>query len=95
MKLLASTRRLLRLLLTPITPGARRAVVALFVVTVALAGANLWWTAHTVGANNQKWCSLMITLDRANAAAKKPPAPGTFTAQFVNDITGLRRGLGC
>lgn len=32
------------------TPGARRAVVVLFVLSFALAAANLFWTSHEVGA---------------------------------------------
>lgn len=81
--------------LTPITPGAKRAVVVLFLLTVALAGVNLLWTSHAVDANNRKWCALMITIDRANAAAPKRPAPGTFTAEFTGEITQLSRSLGC
>lgn len=42
-RLLAGVRRVLA---APITSGARRAVLTLFVVTLALAGANLLFTAH-------------------------------------------------
>lgn len=41
---------------------------------------------------------LLLALSAADylaAAQKKPPAPGTFTAQFTDDISGLRRNLGC
>lgn len=38
-----------RRLLTPITPGAKRSVVVLFVLTLALSGANLFWTSNQVG----------------------------------------------
>jgi len=75
--------------------GARRAFAVLFVLLLALSAADYLAAAHDVDVNNQKWCSLMITLDRASAAEKKPPAPGTFTAQFTDDISGLRRNLGC
>lgn len=104
--LLGKARRLLAVLLTPITPGARRAVVMLFLLTVALAAANLFWTAHEVkvsaaaerrqaAAEQAKWCSLIVTLDQADAAAPKKPAPGTFTAAFVSEIHDLRQSLGC
>jgi hypothetical protein len=42
-----------------------------------------------------KWCSLIVTLDQANAAAPKRPVRGTFTAAFVAEIHALRQSLGC
>jgi hypothetical protein len=72
-----------------------RAVVVLFLIG-ALAGiGNLFWTSHVVGTEQGKWCSLIVTLDQANAAAPKKPAPGTFTAAFVAEIRQLRQDLGC
>ena len=72
-----------------------RAVVVLFLLG-ALAGAgNLFWTSHEVGAEQAKWCGLVVTLDRADAAAPKKPASGTFTAALVGEIHGLRQALGC
>jgi hypothetical protein len=46
-------------------------------------------------AEQAKWCSLIVTLDQANAAAPKKPAAGTFTAAFVAEIRELRKSLGC
>lgn len=46
-------------------------------------------------AEQAKWCSLIVTLDQANAAAPKKPAKGTFTAAFVAEIRELRKSLGC
>jgi hypothetical protein len=72
-----------------------RAVVILFLLAVLIGAAGLFWTSHEVSAQQGKWCSLIVTLDQANAAAPKKPAAGTFTAEFVAEIRGLRQSLGC
>jgi hypothetical protein len=72
-----------------------RAVVVLFALAVLLGVANLFWTSHETGAEQGKWCALIVTLDQANAAAVKKPSPGTFTAEFAAEIHQLRQELGC
>ena len=72
-----------------------RAVVVLFLIGALLGLASLFWTSHEVNAQQGKWCGLVITLDKANAAAPKKPAAGTFTAEFVSEIHQLRQELGC
>lgn len=74
---------------------ARYAFVVLAVLMFLLAGANLLYTAHEVRTEQGKWCSLIVTLDSANAAAPKRPVAGTFTAAFVKEIHDLRQSLGC
>jgi hypothetical protein len=71
-----------------------RAVVVLFGIAAAAGIGNLFWTSHTVGTEQSKWCALIVTLDQANAAAKKP-APGTTAAAFAAEIRQLRQDLGC
>lgn len=71
------------------------AIVVLFVFCAAGITGNLLWTAHSVDTEQGKWCGLVVTLDQANEAAKKPPAPGTFTAQLVAEIHDLRKSLKC
>lgn len=72
-----------------------RAVVVLFLLAAVLAGGSLFWTSHQVNAEQGKWCGLVVTLDKADEAAKKPPPAGTFTAQLVTEIHVLRSELGC
>jgi hypothetical protein len=72
-----------------------RAVVVLFLIGALLGLASLFWTSHEVNSEQGKWCGLVITLDKANAAAPKKPAAGTFTAEFVSEIHQLRQELGC
>jgi len=72
-----------------------RAVVVLFLIGALLGAGNLLWTSYQVHAQQSKWCALIVTLDQANAAAPKKPAPGTFTAAFVAEIRQLRQALGC
>ena len=42
----------------------RRALVFLFVLCVALAGANMLWTAHVVQGNSQQMCSSLEAVAR-------------------------------
>jgi hypothetical protein len=72
-----------------------RAVVVLFLIAALIGVGNLFWTSRAVNAEQGKWCSLIVTLDQANAAAPKKPAAGTFTAALVGEIHGLRQALGC
>lgn len=71
------------------------AVVVLFLIAVAFGAFNLFWTSREVNNEQGKWCGLVVTLDQADAAAAKKPAPGTFTAAFVGEIHELRQSLGC
>lgn len=74
------------------TRGARHAVVFLFIFALLLAGANLFWTAHQVGANNRKWCSTVVLVD----GAYRTHAPATATGrQLAADFRELRREFGC
>lgn len=74
---------------------ARYAYVVLAVLSLLTGAAAVLWSAHDVSVNDRKWCALMSTMDQANQAARKPPAPGTFTAQFVSEIHALKGELGC
>lgn len=74
---------------------ARYAFVVIALLMFLLAGANLLFTTQQVNAEQGKWCSLIVTLDTANAVAPKRPASGTFTAAFVAEIHQLRESLGC
>jgi hypothetical protein len=72
-----------------------RAVVVLFLIAALAGVGNLLWTSHEVNSEQGKWCGLVVTLDRADAAAPKKPASGTFTAALVAEIHQLRQDLGC
>jgi hypothetical protein len=71
-----------------------RAVVVLFLIG-ALAGiGNLFWTSHVVGTEQGQWCSLIVAIDQADAAAPRP-APGTAAAAIAAAIHQRRQSLGC
>lgn len=73
----------------------RYAFVALVVLSLLVGAAAVLWSAHDVTVNDHKWCALMSTIDQANAAAKKQPPQGTFTARFVAEVHALKGELGC
>jgi len=71
-----------------------RAVVVLFLIG-ALAGiGNLFWTSHAVSVEQGQWCSLIVAIDRADAAAPRP-APGTAAAAIAAAVHQRRQSLGC
>lgn len=74
------------------TDGARRAVIFLFIFSMALAGANLFWTAHQVGSNNRKWCATIVLID--SAYRQQPPSTPTGR-KLAADFGVLRREFGC
>jgi len=106
---LAAARRWLVWLLTPITPGARRAVVFLFLLTLALAGANLLWTAHETAADDTHWHQAIVTDDHKFCAViggmtslpvSRPADPARTPAQerqfeWYERFVSLGRSLGC
>lgn len=69
-KLTARLKHLITRLLTPITPGAKRAVVTLFVLSLMLNGANLLWTAHEVHSATAAQHAQAAAQQRAQAAAQ-------------------------
>lgn len=79
-------REAARRLLTPITPGAKRAVVSLFALTWLLAGANLLFTVHQVAANDRKFCAVVAGLAGAASARQR---------DWHERFAALSRDLGC
>lgn len=73
----------------------QHAFMFLVLLSFALAGASILWSAHDVTANDRKWCALVSTIDQANAAAHPQPPKGSFGARFVTEIHALRGELGC
>lgn len=53
---------------TPVTPGAKRAVVMLFVLSLMLNAANLLWTAHEVNSAAAAQRREQVTAQRAGQA---------------------------
>lgn len=74
---------------------ARYAYAVLAVLSLLVGAAAVLWSAHDVAVNDKKWCSLVGTLDQADQTTRKPPAAGTFTAEFVSEIHALKGELGC
>lgn len=89
---------LARQLLTPITPGAKRSVVILFVLMLLLAGTNLLFTVHQVAANDRKFCQVItgvtaVPVPRPPDAAANPSREKQF--ELYEKFVRLGEGLGC
>lgn len=71
----------------------RRALVFLFILNVALAGANMLWTAHLVQAGNRDRCAYIL----ADAAIPLPSAGPSreWEAAFEADARTHAARLGC
>lgn len=63
-------------------------VGVIFVVSL-----NFWYTAHSQDVNNQKWCSLMVSLDDRYQALPREAPPEA--KQFAEQIHDLREGFHC
>lgn len=85
-------------LLTPITPGAKRAVVMLFVLVVALTAANLWFTASEVdrvrGAVLAS-CAFAADVGSAPVAVAPGGKASELGVAIVADSRAQWRRLGC
>lgn len=85
-------------MLTPITPGAKRSVVILFVLTLVLAGANLLFTTHEVSANDHKFCQVVTGV--TSVPVTRPPDPAANPSrenqwEWYERFVQLGRDLGC
>lgn len=84
--------------LTPITPGARRSVVTLFALTLALAGANLLFTTWQVTSTGHKFCQVVSSVTAVPVQA--PPDPRSNPSrekqyELYREFVWLGRSLGC
>jgi hypothetical protein len=81
----------------PISPGAARSVVALFVLMVALSATNLFFTSWQVDRQAHQWCTTLDLL--TSRPVPRPPAkaaPAQTQAYLMyQDFTDLRHRLGC
>jgi hypothetical protein len=69
-----------------------QAVIGL-VGVVFVVSLNFWYTAHSQDVNNQKWCSLMTSLDDRYQSLPRDAAPEA--KQFAIQIHDLREGFHC
>lgn len=76
-----------------------RQAMTFTVLIVALLLANFLFTAHEVNASQQRWCTTLDTLNRADQAAlNAPPAQrpkGAYTFALIKDFRELKNSLGC
>ena len=90
---------LLRRLLTPITPGALRAIAVMFVLMVALAAFNLLFTAREVNqlrAAVQSECAFAADVGSAPVVTPNVSAkPSKLGVSIVADSRVQFRRLGC
>lgn len=73
------------------TRGARRAIVVLFTLTVALAAVNLLFTVYQVTANDHKFCQVVTGITAQPAPRAQTPTAHLWYERFVR----LGRDLGC
>lgn len=89
---------LARRLLTPITPGAARAVVMLFVLSFLLAAASMLFTVYEVSASDHKFCAVVsgFTAVRVPAPADPKADPSRERQyEWYQRFVRLGRDLGC
>ena len=89
---------LLRRLLTPITPGALRAIAVMFVLMVALAAFNLLFTAREVDqlrAAVQSECAFAADVGNAPVTGPNVSRPSKLGVSLVADSRAQFRRLGC
>ncbi len=82
--------------LAGLSAPVRRALVFLFALSVALAAANLWWTAHVVQAGDQMRCSSILadaTIPLPHPVAGNPSRE--WEAAFEAVARERARQLGC
>jgi hypothetical protein len=81
----------------PITPGALRSVVALFVLVLGLAAANLLFTVSYVGAANHKFCQVVsaVTADPVQQPGAAAAPSQVRQYQLYEQFLLLGRSLGC
>jgi hypothetical protein len=89
---------LARRLAAPITPGALRSVVALFILMLALSAANLLFTVHYVSAANHKFCQVVTGVTAV--PVPRPPDPKANPSrekqfELYEQFVALGRSLGC
>jgi hypothetical protein len=73
---------------TRIFQGVLALVGVLIVVSL-----NFWYTAHSQNQNDQKWCSLMVSLDDRYQALPQDANPDAKI--FAQQVHALRRDLHC
>jgi hypothetical protein len=74
-----------------------RAVVVLFVISVALSAFALFWVSHAVNVNNHKFCSVVTTLGAPVPRPADPKANPSREHQYTTYVKAVRlgRSLGC
>lgn len=85
-------------LLTPITPGAKRAVVILFVLSFTLAAVNSWFTASEVDrlrGTVLASCAFASDVGSAPVAAGPGGKASELGVSIVADSRAQWRRLGC
>jgi hypothetical protein len=81
-----------------ISKGAAYGVVVLFLLTLALAGANLLFTAHAVNASQHQWCATLQLLTARPVSRPVDPKANPSrenTYVFYTNLLDLRRRFGC
>ena len=83
-------------LLTPITPGAKHAAVFLFALTLALAAANLFFTASEVSRLRAAVLSeCAFAADLGSVPVPAVPKPSKLGISLIADSRQQWRKLGC
>jgi hypothetical protein len=89
---------ILQAALGDMTSGARRAIVILFVLTFALAAANLYFTTHQVASNDRKFCQVITGFTSTPVARPANPRANPSRERdylWYERFVRLGRDLGC
>lgn len=89
---------LARRLLTPITPGAARAVVMLFALSFLLAAASMLFTVYEVSSSDHKFCQVVdgfVSVPVAKPADPKANPSRENQYEWYERFLVLGRSLGC
>lgn len=71
-----------------------RSLAVLVLILLAFTGANVYWTSRISLSQEQKWCSLLITIDNSYHNDKEPPST-QLGRNLAGDFSKLRRGFDC
>lgn len=70
--------------------------IATSLLTVFLVlGTSIWYANHVRSVSDQRWCTLMISLDNRQQKLKNGPVITADQLEFINNIHNLRSDLGC
>jgi hypothetical protein len=70
--------------------------IAMSVITILIVlGISIWYAGHVRSVSDQRWCTLMVSLDDRQQQIKNAPGTTKEQRQFIDNVHNLRADLGC